>query len=34
MSKRKQNEIEIIKEEIFQKINLNDKRIKEKLLKI
>ena len=34
MSKRKQNEIEIIKEEIFQKINLNDKRIKRKLLEI
>ncbi len=34
MNKRKQNKIEIIEEEISQKTNLNDKRIKEKLLKI
>ena len=34
MSKRKQNEIKIIEEEISQETNLNDKRIKEKLLEI
>ncbi len=34
MSKRKWNEIEIIEEEISQEINLNDKRIKGKLLEI
>ncbi len=34
MSKRKWNEIEIIKEEISQETNLNDKRIKGKLLEI
>src|SRR6266540_4712043 len=34
MSKRKRNEIEIIEEEISQETNLNDKRIKGKLLEI
>ncbi len=34
MSKRKWNEIKIIEEEISQETNLNDKRIKEKLLEI
>ena len=34
MNKRKWNEIEIIEKEISQKINLNDKRIKGKLLEI
>ncbi len=34
MSKRKWNEIEIIEEEISQETNLNDKRIKGKLLEI
>ena len=34
MSKRKWNEIKIIEEEISQETNLNDKRIKGKLLEI
>ncbi len=34
ISKRKWNEIEIIEEEISQETNLNDKRIKGKLLEI
>ena len=34
ISKRKRNEIEIIEEEISQETNLNDKRIKRKLLEI
>ncbi len=34
MSKRKWNEIEIIEKEISQETNLNDKRIKGKLLEI